>query len=336
MKVLFTKPFFEADIRYITDRLTDGIELVAPADYTPAAIAASAQEADVLFGGTINDQILTEAANLKFIQVPWTGVDSLDFELLKKHNVTIANSHSNAVIVAEHAVALMLDAGKKIAYHDRLMRSGEWNRVKPGNANEVSPFSKMASGATVAIVGFGAIGKGIYKLLSGFSCNFKVFNRSGKATEGYADKGNLQFFPIDERDGKLNDADFVFICIPLTPDTKELVDAQFLEKLNSKSVLINVSRGEAINEDALFNWLTSNKDAFAAIDTWYNYPTKDNPSPYPSLKNNFHELNNLILSPHRAGYTDAGFLHLDDAIENLNRFKQGRKLINVISLNDKY
>ncbi len=334
MKVLLTKPFFEADINYITGRLSEGIELVTPAGYTPADIAQAAGEADVLFGGTISEPILEAAVNLKFIQVPWTGVDNLDFELLKKHNVTIANSHSNAVIVGEHAVALMMDAAKKIAYHDRMMRSGEWNRVKPGNANEVSPFSKMVSGANVAIIGFGAIGKSIYRLLSGFNCDFKVFNRSGKATEGY--NNNTTFLPIDKRNDELQDVDFIFICIPLTPDTKELVDAEFFEGLNEKAVLINVSRGEAINEDEMFKWLQKNKDAFAAIDTWYNYPSKDNPAPFPSLKNNFHELNNIIMSPHRAGYTDAGFLHLDDAIENLNRFKEGRQLINVISLTDKY
>ena len=62
------------------------------------------------------------------MQIPWTGVDNLNFELLKKYNVTVCNSHSNSLAVAEHAIALMFDAAKKISYHDRLLRIGEWNR----------------------------------------------------------------------------------------------------------------------------------------------------------------------------------------------------------------
>ena len=146
MKVLLTKPFLESDLEYISERLADGIEIVKPSAFTPEAIANSAADADVLFGGNLAEPILQAAKNLKFAQIPWTGVDNLDFDLLKKYDVTIANSHSNAVIVAEHGVALMLDAAKKISYHDRQMRHGEWNRVKPAG-NEVSPFSKLVVGS---------------------------------------------------------------------------------------------------------------------------------------------------------------------------------------------
>ena len=85
------------------------------------------------------------------------------------------------------------------------------------------------------------------------------------------------------------------------------------------SILINVSRGETIIEKDLFNALKHKDIGFAAIDTWYNYPTKENPVTFSSKKYKFHLLNNIVLSSHRAGYAEGILPHLDDAIENLNR-----------------
>lgn len=332
MKVLLTKPFLESDLNYIRKRLVNGIEIIIPEDYSAQTLTAKAEDADVLFGGMVTESILKSSKNLRFIQVPWTGVDNLDFELLKKYNTIIANSHSNAIIVAEHAVALMMDASKRISYHDRLMRNGEWNRVSPNNKNELSPFSKLISGSKVAIIGYGAIGKNICHLLKGFSCSFKVFNRSPKTDNS----SNIKHFLINDLEAELKDVDFVFLSLPLTQESKDMVNAKFLAAMNENAVLINVSRGEIVEEDSLFEALRYRKIGFAAIDTWYNYPSKETPNTFPSLRNNFHELDNVILSPHRAGYVDSGLLHLDDAIENLNRCKQGQELINIISLNNKY
>ena len=271
---------------------------------------------------------------MKLIQIPWTGVDNLNFDLLSNYNtIQIANSHSNSILVAEHAIALMFDVSKKLSYHDRLMRNGNWNRLAKNKINEVSPFSKLISKSTIGILGFGAIGKSIYSLLSGFNVKFKLFNRSGKSTQINNDS---KVFPINNFINEIGDLDILFITIPLTDETTNLVNKEVFSKLNSNCILINVSRGEVVNEHDLFNALFEKQILGAGIDTWYNYPTAQQENVFPSAKFDFHSLNNIVLSPHRAGYIDSGFLHLDDAIENLNRLKEGRELINIISTKNKY
>jgi phosphoglycerate dehydrogenase-like enzyme len=106
--------------------------------------------------------------------------------------------------------------------------------------------------------------------------------------------------------------------------------------MNTEGILINISRGEVLHESDLYHSLKSGSIAFAAIDTWFNYPSKDTPAVFPSKKHEYHLLDNLVLSPHRAGFVEGSFPHLDDAIENLNRCYLNQELINKISLTDKY
>jgi len=102
------------------------------------------------------------------------------------------------------------------------------------------------------------------------------------------------------------------------------------------ALLINVARGEIVSESALFHSLANNIIGGAAIDTWYQHPNPALKENYPSGKYEFHKLQNIVMSPHRAGYVDSGFPHLDDAIENLNRAVQGLPLLNIVSTSSAY
>ena len=329
MKVLLTKSFFISDIDYIRQRIHPEIEIITPESFTEDAIAELVYDVNVLFGGLITEQILQNSFQLRFIQIPWTGIENINFDLIVKYQVTVCNSHSNSKIVAEHAIALMFDATKKITYHDRLMRNGNWNR--PGiNTNSIDPFSGTIIGSKIAIIGFGAIGRNIYKMLSGFECNFKIFDKYLNS-DSITESNITMYLSVDSLYSELRDVDYLFLCIPLTTETRGMVNSKLLSSLNENCIIINTSRGEVINEDDLYKALIDKKNLFAAIDTWYNYPTKQDTIALPSLNNNFHKLDNIILSPHRAGFIKDGFPHLDDAIENLNRFYEGKNLINVIS-----
>jgi phosphoglycerate dehydrogenase-like enzyme len=294
----------------------------------------SSQGIDVLLGGLFSEALLASCRDLKFAQIPWTGVDNLDFELLKKYNITVCNSHSNSCVVAEHAIAMMLDAAKKLSFHDRLMREGNWNRLFPNEVNLISPFSKKVQGARIGLIGFGAIAKQIVRMLSGFNCSFEVFSKTGNFQENIID--NLTAFSIKDFVNRAENLDFVFIGIPLTESTAGLIDKKFFDAMSTSTIVINISRGQVLNEEDLFNALNNKSIAGAAIDTWYQYPSPDNPRVFPSKNFPFHELNNLVMSPHRAGYVDSGFPHLDDAIENINNLAQNLPLINVVSLHNKY
>lgn len=334
MKVLITKNLFPEDISYIKERINKGIELIIPDNFDEQELIRLSEDADVLFGAFISRNLLKNCRNLKFIQIPWTGVDNLDFDLLSEFDVTVCNSHSNALIIAEHAVALMLDAAKKLSYHDRLLRRGEWNRIRNGQINDISPFSKLVSGSNIGIIGFGSIGTKIYKLLNGFNCNFYIVTKD--IPDNNAEYKNVIYISENEIFASLKNLDFVFISVPLTEQTKGFINKDFFNALNPDTILINISRGEVVNEDDLFYALKEKKIIMAAIDTWFNYPGSNQPMVFPSKKNDFHLLDNLVLSPHRAGYIENGFPHLDDAIENLNRYYNKLDLINIVSLKKKY
>lgn len=330
MKVLVTKKMMSQDIAYLKDRLHSDIELLLPESYDETTLIENVSEAEVLLGGFFSEELLSHAKKLKFVQIPWTGVDNLDFELLRMHNVTVCNSHSNSEVVAEHAIAMMMDAVKKISYHDREMRQGNWNRLFSNIPNDISPFSKKLTGSKIGIIGFGAIGQHIVNMLMGFRCSFQIFTNSGEVSREF--NGKVEAFQITDFLEKAKDLDVVFVAIPLTKETENMIDSHYFNAMAEHSILINISRGQVLNPEHLFYALINKKIGSAAIDTWYNYPTQSNPTVFPSVEFPFHELQNIILSPHRAGYVDSGFPHLDDAIENLHRFIQGESLKNIISL----
>ena len=332
MKVLITRKFFDEDIAYLRRGLLEGIDLIIPSDYSEMSLTRLIPQANVLLGNLITENLLLAAKKLAFIQIPWTGIDFLNFDLLSRFNIIVCNSHSNSLAVAEHAVSLMLDAAKKLSYHDRLLREGRWNKFDSELVAEVTPFSMQVSESRVGIIGFGSIGEKIYTLLKGFNCRFKIFTREKKSLT----TTNSAFFSGDKIIDNLSDISFLFVCVPLTQLTKNMIDYQFLSRMNENAVLINISRGEVINEEDLFNALKNRIIAFAAIDTWYNYPTRNNPRAFPSGRFDYHKLDNIVLSPHRAGYVIDRLPHLDDAIENINRFYSGKALKNIISLTNRY
>ena len=174
VNVVLTRKFFDADLQFIKNGVKEGANIIIPEAYTEDDLMKYAPEADIFFGPVISKKLCEAAKHLKFIQVPWTGVDNLNFDLIREIGVKVCNSHSNAYAVAEQALALMFDAAKKIAYHDRLMRTGDWNRPKPDKSNTVSPFSGRVSKSQVGIIGYGHIGRIIKQYLSAMECQFHV------------------------------------------------------------------------------------------------------------------------------------------------------------------
>lgn len=331
LTVLLTKKFNESDILFMRENLDHDIKIIIPKNYGETGLMEEISNANVLLGPFVTEKLIVKAKSLKFIQIPWTGVDTLNYELLRKFSITVCNSHSNSNAVAEHAVALMMAASKKIVYHDRLMREGNWNRGF--NNNNITPFSKGITNANIGFIGFGAISKRIYALTKGFECNYYAFTNTGKLSSIYADV-IVSKFPSFYK--KAKNLDYLFICVPLTDKTIRLIKLDEFKCLSPECIVINVSRGEVIDEKSLYRALDEKIILGAGIDTWYNYPSMNNPKVFPSIDHEFHMLDNLILSPHRAGYLEGDFPHLKDAIENLNRANRGKELKNIISLEKKY
>jgi len=332
MKVLLSKALLAPDRAYIAERLDEGIQIVEPDSYDAEGVSAAIRAGgiEVVMGGLLAEPVLQAARDggVRFFQIPWTGVDNLDFAALAYHRATVCNSHSNGGIVAEHAMALMLGAAKKIPYHDRLMRDGRWNRVDPAG-NAVSPFSRTVAGTRALVVGYGAIGQGIARRLTGFDVSVQAVTSRGAIAENAPPVA--QAWAVDQLHTALSDTDWVFVALPLTEATRGLFDAAAFAAMGAQATLVNVSRGAIVDEGALYTALSEGTILGAGIDTWYSYPTREEPERAPSQLHDFASLDNVVMSPHRAGYATGGFPHLDDAIENLNRAATGAEPINIVA-----
>lgn len=132
VKIVLTRSLLPTDKKYIEDGLKkivqESFELLEPNTYDENGILEIIDDADVLLGPYVTKKIIQKAEHLKLIQVPWTGMDTFNFEAMKDSNIPVCNTHSNADAVAELAVAIVLDLLKKVSYHDRKMRVGNWNR----------------------------------------------------------------------------------------------------------------------------------------------------------------------------------------------------------------
>ena len=330
VNVVLTRKFFDADLQFIKNGVKKDANIIIPEAFTEDGLMRYAADADIFFGPVISKRLCEAATHLKFIQVPWTGVDNLNFELIRELGVKVCNSHSNAYAVAEQALALMFDASKKIAYHDRLMRTGDWNRPKPDKSNAVSPFSGRVSKSQVGIIGYGHIGKIIKQYLSALECRFHVTDISVREKK---EEGGVFFYPLISLKELLSNVDYVFLCVPLTTETRGFFGEEQFAAMKETAIMINTSRGEIVDENALYEALKEKKIGGAAMDTWYNNPK----NPFdtdckPSLNNPFETLDNLVLSPHRAAMIAGELPHLEDAVMNINRTVDGLEPLNVINV----
>jgi phosphoglycerate dehydrogenase-like enzyme len=317
MKVVFLQDLNPETVRYFKERCP-GHELVFPQTQDLGKQVAAAAGADVLVGYRLPKEVADAAPKLKAFITGAAGVDKTVREALSSRpGVQVGNSHANALDVAEHALALALDAAKLVSRGDRELRKGDWT-LRYDDVPGV-----LMTGKTAVIVGYGAIGRALAELVRGFRMRV-VGVRSSRKARG-VDAGGVQVVGPEDLDGALGSADFVFVFAPLTPATKGLIGPAQFRAMKKTAVLVNVSRGPVVEEDALFDALKSRTIGAAGIDVWYVYPkggatvrgTAPGHQPFESL-------DNVVLSPHRASYTER--MHReqwDDAVESINRLARG-------------
>ena len=330
-KILMTRKLLEKDKKYVCEGLRkdvgDCFELIEPPSYDEVGICTVVEDADVILGPYISKEIIKNAKKLKLIQIPWTGMDTFNFDAIRGTNITVCNSHSNSLEVAEFCVALIFDLLKKISYHDRKMRHGNWNR----DNSPLDLGSELIANKTFCILGYGNIGSKVGKILSFFGSEIYAVN-TGKAVGKEVSK---HFLNSEMMDAVL-EADVVINALPLTKDTKGLIDENFINSMKDLSYIVNISRAEIIDEESLYFALLNNKISGYASDVWWNSPKRGESLSYPSAKNKFEDLDQVVFSPHRAGFLKGGLPHLDDAIKNIANFIKKESLINVIDIEKNY
>ena len=271
-------------------------------------------------GRELNKEFLQKMRSLKFIQLLAAGADKVPFEHLSDRIIVASNAGGNAIAVAEHAIGLLLCILKNICFHDSNMRRGIWNRRKYGS---------LIYGKTVCVVGHGHIGCELSRRLKAFGAKIIGFNRHGRRP-CEKDAAERVLF-IDKIHDFLGSCDIIFITLPLNKYTRGFVNADFLSKVKSDSILINVGRGEVINQRDFYQFLRNNKEFRAGIDVWWDYPSE----PYAKnfyQKYPFHKLNNVVMTPHIAGFSKEIRRNVfENALKNVIRFINGEQPKNIIN-----
>ena len=309
MKILFHTHLavdFSDRVAAFASRYPDH-DFVVAAD--EAELLAAISSADVLVDHRITPGLLAAAAKLKWVFVPFTGVNSLPWELLDAHGVQVSNNHGNAAIVAERALTLALASMGRVAEFDRGMRRGHWFRRDESR----EPFVMWASlsGARVSILGTGAIGSEVARLVAPFTDDVIGFRRRSSAEI----LSHFRSITTDLHEA-LAGARVCFVALPHTPATDTLLGEEELGLLEG-SFLVNVSRGSIIVEQPLYDALAHGRLAGAGIDAWYTYPNPFAADTYPS-QYPFHELENVVLSPHAGSHAPEGKLgQLEGTLSNL-------------------
>jgi D-3-phosphoglycerate dehydrogenase/(S)-sulfolactate dehydrogenase len=181
----------------------------------------------------------------------------------------------NAVAVAEHTLGLAISLARSIVDRDRSTRAGEWNRAA---GTEIS-------NKTWGLLGFGATGRAVAKLLQGFGCEVLAYDPFVQSAEG------VKLTNLDE---VITKSDVISIHLPATKETTGMINHSLITKMKKSTLLVNVGRGEVINETDLESALRDKLIAGAALDVRVDEPPKDNL---------FKDLSNVILTPHIAGIT---------------------------------
>ncbi len=266
--------------------ITCGPELPAPPAY------------HVLVTGRPERAQLAASPHLRMLVIPWAGLPVTTRDLLREFpGIAVHNLHHNAAPVAELVLALLLAATKFVLPLDRALRAGDWTpRYQP-------PRARLLEGGTALILGYGAIGQRVARSCRALGMRVLATRRHPERVP--PDCPDAVYGP-DALPDLLPRADALIITLPLTDATRGLIGADELARLPEGAVLVNVGRGPIVEEGALYHALRDGALHAAGLDVWYRYPPDEEarahtwPSEYP-----FHELDNVVLSPHRGGAVGA-------------------------------
>lgn len=243
-------------------------------------------DCEVLVAGPLTSREISLCGSLRAVVVPYAGVPSSTLEAIREHpGIRLYNLHHNAVSASEMAVALMLCASKLIIPADRALREGDWSpRYRPDGL--------LLEDSRVLVLGWGAIGQRVGRICSSMGASVKGVKRTFE--EGLYTPAHLPSLLLE--------TDILVVCVPLTDSTRGMIGEQELSRLPRGAVLVNVSRGSVVHEEALYRSLIGGHLGAAGIDVWYSYPgTEESRKHTQPSKYDFGALDNVVMSPHRGG-----------------------------------
>jgi phosphoglycerate dehydrogenase-like enzyme len=280
---------------------------------------------DVLVSMVFTREMSARANRLRLLQVPGAGLDRIDRAAVPP-GVPLANVFGHEAGIAEYAIGAMITVSREMLRLDAALRRGDWQcQLAFGSTGQ--PVWRELAGKTLGILGYGHIGHAIAKRARAFDMQIAAIRRhpTGAPTDGLAFLGG-----IDQLDEVLRRSDFLAIALPLVAETRRLIGARELALLPRGAVLVNVARGDILDEDALFAALESQQLGGAALDVWYRYPTAPGAT-FPARRP-FHTLPNVLMTPHVSGWTDGMQAARADLIaSNIERTARGEAPLNRVA-----
>lgn len=270
-----------------------GLELLCAQARDPDQIIAAGREADVLmtYNPGISRQILRELPRTQAIISYGIGFDHIDTEAATEYGILVVNTPGFCIDeVANHALMLLLALTKKLVLLDRRLRAGYW--TQPREMREVLPPTPPIYGQQLGLVGFGSIARNVALKAQAFGMSVSAYDPLIEA--GVFDAHGVTRAALEQL---LTESDYVSLHVPLTAETRHLINADTLHLFKKTAYLINTSRGAVVDEPALISALEQGALAGAGLDVFETEPL---PADSPLLR-----MDNVILTPHTASYSEA-------------------------------
>jgi phosphoglycerate dehydrogenase-like enzyme len=291
-------------------------------------IVAQLSNVDVLVSMAFPARMAEAAPLLRLVQVPGAGLDRIDRGALRP-GTRLANAYGHEAGIAEYILGAMIALTRSFGRLDAKLRQGQWESQWAVGTAAPSPWGELA-GKTLGILGYGHIGQALARRAAAFDMQVCAVRRHAQPDPQIDALGGNSFLGGPERlDDVLRQADYLAVTLSLTPETRNLIGERRLRSMKPTACLINVARAEIFDETALYEALASRRIASAALDAWYRYPTSAEPTP-PSTQP-FHELDNVLMTPHVSGWTE-GMLDARASLiaENIGRTARGEPPLNAI------
>lgn len=264
----------------------NGLKITYEPEITPDQIKEKISNFDIVVVRSrtkITKEMIDRATQCKIIARVGVGLDNIDVDAAKAKGIRVINAVEGAMnAVAELVLGLMLSLAREIPRADREIRNGNWLKKEL--------MGSELSGKYLGIVGLGNIGKRLAKLARGLNMNIIGFDVMPIADDFARDVGLIKA----DIDTLLSSADYVSFHVPLTETTHHLVNSKRISTMKKTAYIINTSRGEIIDEDALYNALKEGKIAGAALDVFEKEP---------AVGNKLTTLPNVVCTPHIGAQT---------------------------------
>ncbi|MFM9938255.1 MAG: 2-hydroxyacid dehydrogenase [Hyphomicrobiaceae bacterium] len=322
MKVAFAGSFAVRLVEPVRSQLSIPCAIVAGDE---ARMIAELADTDVLVSMGFNTAMAAAGPKLRLVQVPGAGLDRIDRAALRPA-MKLANAYGHEAGIAEYVIGTMLALTRSLGRIDARLRHGEW-QSQWAVGTPAPPLWPELAGKTLGILGFGHIGAALARRAAAFDMNVSAIRRQAEVPP----PPGVAFIGGPERlDDVLRQSDYLAITLSLSPETRGLLDARRLALMKPTAHLINVARAEIVDEVALYQALATGGLAGAALDVWYRYPASA--GPFMPSSQPFHELSNVIMTPHVSGWTE-GMLQARATViaKNIERIAQGLPPLNAIA-----